>query len=72
MRNVQPLCKKDFIDEWYNRGFETPEEGWESYQIHHIEPREYGGENTFENLTPVLTTEHPKKLNPWWRAYGGQ
>jgi hypothetical protein len=21
------LCKIDFIDEWYNRGFETPEEG---------------------------------------------
>ena len=66
------LCKKDFINEWYKRGFGTPEEGWESYQIHHIKPREYGGENTFENLTPVLTTEHQKKLNPWWRAYGGQ
>ena len=49
-----------------------PEEWWELYQIHHIKPCEYGEENTFENLTLVLTTEHQKKLNPWWRAYGGQ
>ena len=66
------MCKKDFINEWYKRGLEMPEEWWELYQIHHIKPCEYGEENTFENLTLVLTTEHQKKLNPWWREYGGQ
>ena len=37
------LCKKDYIDEWYRRGYQTPEGGWDLYEIHHIMPREFGG-----------------------------
>ncbi|MCF8609008.1 hypothetical protein L5G28_02350 [Gordonia sp. HY285] len=38
-----------YIAEWYDRGYETPEGGWKDYDIHHIQPREYGGGNDFEN-----------------------
>jgi len=63
------LCKKDFIDEWYRRGYETPEGGWDKYEIHHIKPREFGGENAFENLIPVLKEVHRKIITPWWMSY---
>ena len=66
------LCRKDFIDEWYRRGFETPPGGWDLYEIHHILPREFGGSSLFENLTPVLKQpDHRSLLNPWWMAFGG-
>ena len=65
------LCKKDFIDEWYKQGYETPEKGWSEYEIHHIKPKEYGGSNSFDNLTPILRDIHRKYLNPWWRFFGG-
>lgn len=61
------LCKKDFIDEWYAQGYTTPEGGWSLYDIHHIKPRSRGGDNSFDNLTPVLRTLHRKLLNIWWR-----
>ena len=58
-----------FIKEWYDRGFKTPEGGWELYDIHHIRPREYGGTNAFENLTPVLRTIHNSVVTPWWAPF---
>ncbi len=39
-----------FIKEWIEKGYSTPEGGWELYDIHHILPREYGGGNDFWNL----------------------
>lgn len=29
-----------FIRDWYERGYQTPRGGWESFDIHHIHPRE--------------------------------
>ena len=61
--------RSEFIKEWYDRGYETPEGGWEKYDIHHILPREYGGTNDFENLVPVERTIHQTQLNSWWQGY---
>jgi hypothetical protein len=45
--------------------------GWKNNDIHHIRPREYGGQNNFENLVPVNRTIHQKQFNPWWQKYEG-
>lgn len=63
------LCKKDYIDEWYRRGYETPEGGWDLYEIHHIKPREFGGSSEFENMIPLLKDVHRKVVTPWWNGY---
>ncbi|QCO98454.1 hypothetical protein FCN77_13090 [Arthrobacter sp. 24S4-2] len=60
-----------YIRNWYDRGFATPEGGWAKYDIHHIQPREYGGTNNFDNLVPVLRDVHQQQFNPWWSGYGG-
>ena len=65
------MCKRDFIEEWYNRGYQTPKGGWDLYDIHHIRPRKYGGSNDFDNLTPVLKKMHDL-LDAWWRGFGGK
>ena len=64
------LCKKDYIDEWYRRGYQTPEGGWDLYEIHHIKPREFGGSSDFENMVPLLKDIHRKDVTPWWNSYG--
>ena len=64
------LCKKDYIDEWYKRGYTTPKGGWKLYEIHHIKPREFGGSADFENMVPLLTNIHRKYVTPWWNSYG--
>ncbi|CUN31754.1 RHS repeat-associated core domain-containing protein [Roseburia inulinivorans] len=64
------LCKKDYIDEWYRRGYQTPEGGWNLYEIHHITPREFGGSAEFENMVPLLKDVHRKVVTPWWNGYG--
>ena len=58
-----------FIREWYERGLPTPEGGWARYDIHHIQPREFGGTNAFENLVPVERSVHQTQFNTWWRDY---
>jgi hypothetical protein len=58
-----------FIKEWYDRGYETPRGGWGEYDIHHIRPKEYGGDNSFDNLTPVLRRMHQDEFNPWWQNF---
>jgi hypothetical protein len=59
----------EYIADWYRHGYETPPGGWARYDIHHIQPREYGGTNAFENLVPVLRDVHQNQFNPWWRNY---
>ncbi len=62
--------RRDFISEWYKRGYADPEGGWSNYDIHHIKPREYGGTNDFWNLTPVARKTH-KELNSFWKRFPG-
>lgn len=61
--------RADYIKEWYDRGYKTPEGGWDKYDIHHIKPREYGGDNSFDNLVPVERTLHQNEFNPFWLGY---
>lgn len=65
------LCKKDYIDEWYKRGYSDPPEDWKNYEIHHIKPREFGGSASFENLVPVLINVHRSIVSPWGASYKG-
>jgi len=58
-----------FIREWYNRGFPDPPGSWADYDIHHILPREFGGTNVFENLTPVERSVHQSQFTAWWNRY---
>lgn len=58
-----------FIKDWYDRGYATPRGGWREYDIHHIKPREYGGDNTFWNLVPVQRKTHQELFNTFWRNY---
>jgi RHS repeat-associated protein len=59
----------EFIKEWHDRGYPTPNGGWDQYEIHHIIPREYGGTNDFENLVPVKSDFHQNVINNWWKYY---
>lgn len=59
----------NYIKEWYDRGYETPEGGWAQYDVHHIKPREFGGDNDFWNLTPIQRKTHQQEFNAFWRDY---
>ena len=61
----------DFISQWYQRGYSTPNGGWENYDIHHILAREYGGGNDFWNLVPVQRQTHQELFNSFWRDFNG-
>jgi filamentous hemagglutinin len=56
-----------FIKEWYDRGYKTPRGGWAEYDVHHIQPREFGGSNDFWNLTPIQRKTHQQEFNSFWR-----
>jgi filamentous hemagglutinin len=47
----------------------TTPDGWASYDIHHIHPRELGGNNDFDNLVPVLREVHQSEFNEFWRNW---
>lgn len=59
----------EFIAEWYRRGYETPRGGWDKYDIHHIQPREFGGTNDFWNLVPVERQTHQKLFTAFWNNF---
>ncbi|WP_147377918.1 HNH endonuclease signature motif containing protein [Mycobacteroides abscessus] len=59
-----------YIKQWHDMGYETPPGGWNLYDIHHIKPREFGGDNSFENLIPVPRSLHNQSITPWWRNFG--
>jgi hypothetical protein len=60
----------EFISEWHRRGYAEPRGGWGNCDIHHIQPREFGGSNDFWNLVPVERETH-KLLNSFWREFTG-
>lgn len=60
-----------FIAEWYRRGYATPRGGWARYDIHHIQPLEFGGTNDFWNLVPVERGTHSRLFNDFWRLFEG-
>lgn len=58
-----------YIKQWHDMGYEEPPGGWNLYDIHHIRPREFGGDNSFENLIPVPRPLHNQRITPWWNNY---
>jgi RHS repeat-associated protein len=58
-----------FIKEWYDKGYDTPRGGWGEYDIHHVQPKEFGGNNDFWNLAPVQRQTHQQEFNPWWSSF---
>lgn len=38
-------------------------------EVHHIIPREYGGQNFDQNLIPLDPNDHRKIVSPWWVNY---
>ena len=59
-----------YIKQWHDMGYADPPGGWDMYDIHHIQPREFGGDNSFENLIPVPRPLHNQRITPWWNNYG--
>ena len=60
--------RKKYIKEFESKYGAQPDEYWKSVQIHHIRPRNLGGEDTFDNLMPVKTESH-KLLTSWFANY---
>jgi hypothetical protein len=59
----------EYIKEWYDRGNPDPPLPWADYDIHHIQPRQYGGTNDFENLVPVERQIHQDEFNTFWQHW---
>ncbi|ASS63843.1 MULTISPECIES: HNH endonuclease signature motif containing protein [Bacillus] len=55
---------KKYIEKYGN-----PKWKWSEFDIHHVLPREYGGNNSFNNLYPLTRDIHQQIVNPWWMKY---
>jgi len=53
---------------WRQRGLPKPDGGWDDKEIHHILPREFGGSNDWDNLTPLTHDDHVLFTN-WWNNF---
>lgn len=59
---------------YYRKYYENAYNGgqpmdWSNLQVHHMKPRAYGGQNSYDNLIPVPTTLHQQTITPWWANY---
>lgn len=60
--------KAAYIRTWFDRKLPKLPGSWSDYELHHIQPREYGGTNDFENLVPLSRAQHRLFTN-WWAGY---
>lgn len=58
--------KKAFKEWWISQGRPWPEG---NVNIHHIKPFSKGGDNSFENLVPLVQPEEHQPFTNWWRSY---
>lgn len=58
--------KKQFKEWWTGQGKPWPEG---EVNIHHIKPLSKGGDNSFENLVPLVQPEEHQPFTNWWRSY---
>jgi RHS repeat-associated protein len=61
--------REAFIREWHRQGYAIPDGGWGPYDIHHVQPRQFGGDNDFWNLVPLLREGPHRQFTQWWNAY---
>ncbi|MED2937523.1 HNH endonuclease signature motif containing protein, partial [Cytobacillus horneckiae] len=52
---------KDYINTYGD-----PKWDWSALDIHHVRPRERGGQNNFANLYPIPRDIHQQIVTPWW------
>jgi hypothetical protein len=62
--------RSDYIDNWNASGKPKPSGGWGGYQIHHIQPLEYGGTNDINNLVHLTQPQHDLFTEWWAGGYG--
>jgi hypothetical protein len=46
-----------------------PKRNWSDYDLHHIIQRQFGGDNSFYNLIPLLRDYHQQVVEKWWKYY---
>ncbi|MGK9266459.1 HNH endonuclease [Bacillus inaquosorum] len=54
---------------WYTKTYGDPKWNWDNYEVHHVIPLKYGGNNDMSILFPLDKTFHQKTVTPWWAAY---
>ncbi|MPQ34295.1 HNH endonuclease, partial [Clostridium estertheticum] len=64
--NFTTKVKKGFKEWWIAQGRIWPEG---EVNIHHIKPLSKGGDNSFENLVPLIQPEEHQPFTNWWRSY---
>lgn len=57
---------KKHYEKKYNNGKPI---NWKGYEIHHVRPLQFGGNNDLSNLYPLDYTIHRSQMTPWFRAY---
>ncbi|PRS05155.1 HNH endonuclease signature motif containing protein [Bacillus halotolerans] len=60
---------RDKYKSWYIKKYGDPKWNWNDYEIHHIIPLQYGGDNDMNNLFPLKKDFHRKTVTPWWAGY---
>ena len=58
--------KKQFKEWWIEQGRAWPEG---EVNIHHIKPLSKGGDNSFENLVPLIQPDEHQPFTNWWRDF---
>ncbi|AUO15597.1 hypothetical protein BGI42_15780 [Clostridium taeniosporum] len=58
--------KELFKEWWISQGRPWPEG---NVNIHHIKPLSKGGDNSFENLIPLVQPDEHQPFTNWWRSY---
>lgn len=53
---------------WYISTYNQPNYNWTNVEIHHIQPREYGGTNSYSNLIPLPKGVHTLYTS-WFAGY---
>ncbi len=43
-------------------------QNWDNWQVHHMRPRTYGGQNNYSNLIPMPETKH-REFTSWFAGY---
>ncbi|WP_433944659.1 HNH endonuclease signature motif containing protein [Paenibacillus sp. SN-8-1] len=72
VKTVKPVewndkTRKAFRD-WYQKTYNLPNFNWTNIDIHHIQPREYGGTNANSNLIPLPNQIHTA-FTSWFKGY---
>lgn len=58
--------KNQFKEWWTSQGRPWPEG---NVNIHHIKPLSKGGDNSFENLVPLIQPDEHQPFTNWWRNF---